>query len=458
MAPKQVKPKRFEKNSKRKKGSNWFRSVLPYMVGGAALVYASTLVSLSQWKTVNDNSWQDCSIFVAPSKLSNGGWGVFAGKSFEKNEIVDISPLYVPLPLTMPAVKNSALDDYIYVSDYYDGNGQIQKSAFPSLGYIAVNNHHPNPNVSWDWIGQPPHPNDPGKKSFYIMYKATRRIEAGEELFSNYGQTFDGGETWFKRRGLPLSVRSPEESKWHAGKELNMAMAQYCPKLYSGPGRPTWEKVERSNRLKKTDGRYPPFYDQSRLAPVDAGYESVIARTALSEGDVIEYAPAVIIPWTPTKGTELEPLVFGWDDLSESLQDTLRQLREEGYVTMQYQGRDTRREDKTWKREERWQGLEEVALFPLGSTGMIQRVGSSVESNCRLEIRPSVNLDERDTAGIRGNAGLFLVLVATTSMQPGEVLKLNLPGVRQKKKLLDALKLMGQPIVTESKMTDSIDL
>jgi hypothetical protein len=48
--------------------------------------------------------------------------------------------------------------------------------------------------------------------------------------------------------------------------------------------------------------------------------------------------------------------------------------------------------------------------------------------------------------------------VATTSMQPGEVLKLNLPGVKQKEKLLDALKLTGQPIVMESKMADNIEL
>lgn len=97
MAPKQVKPKRFAKNSKRKKGNNSILSVLPYMVGGAVLVYASALVSLSDWNIVKDNSWQDCSIFVAPSKLPNGGWGVSAAKSFEKNEIGDVSPLLCPI-------------------------------------------------------------------------------------------------------------------------------------------------------------------------------------------------------------------------------------------------------------------------------------------------------------------------------------------------------------------------
>lgn len=86
MALKLVKPKRQEKNSKRRKGNNSFLTRLPYIVGGAALVYAtSTLISLSDWNIVEDNSWQACSIFVAPSKLPNGGWGVFAAKSFEKN-------------------------------------------------------------------------------------------------------------------------------------------------------------------------------------------------------------------------------------------------------------------------------------------------------------------------------------------------------------------------------------
>jgi hypothetical protein len=454
MAPqKPFKWKRSEKSIKRKK-RNAFLSVLPYMVGGAALIYASSILFHS---SVKENGWQDCSIFVAPSKLPHGGWGVFAARSFQKNEIVEVSPLHFPLPPKMPALKNSALDDYFYTSDYYDDHGKIQNAAFPTLGYIMTNNHHPNPNVSFDWAGRPPHPDDPNQKSFFVMLKAKRRIEAGDEMFSNYGGS-EGGQAWFIKRGLSLSVRPPEESKLQAGEELNTAMAHYCPKLYSGPGHPSWRKVQRSNRLKTTDGNLAPFYDLSRLAPVDAGYENIIARTTLSEGDVIEHAPTVVIPWALTKGTELEPLVFGWDDLNDSLQASLRQLREEGYVTMQYQGQDTRREDQTWKREERWQGFENVALFPLGSVGMIQRVGSSPESNCRLEIRSSVNLDQQDTAGVRGNAGLVLVLVATTSMQPGDVLRLNLPNVQQKEALLDALRSMGQPIILDRSMNDKVEL
>jgi hypothetical protein len=46
------------------------------MVGGAALIYASTLSPSS----VKENAWQDCSIFVAPSKLPHGGWGIFAAR------------------------------------------------------------------------------------------------------------------------------------------------------------------------------------------------------------------------------------------------------------------------------------------------------------------------------------------------------------------------------------------
>jgi hypothetical protein len=99
-------------------------------------------------------------------------------RSFDKNEIVEVSPLHVPLLLKMPALKNSALDDYFFSSDYYDGHGKIQKAAFPTLGYIMVNNHHPNPNVSFDWVGRPPHPDDTNQKLFYIILKASFQIMA----------------------------------------------------------------------------------------------------------------------------------------------------------------------------------------------------------------------------------------------------------------------------------------
>ena len=62
-----------------------------------------------------------------------------------------------------------------------------------------------------------------------------------------------------------------------------------------------------------------------------------------------------------------------------------------------------------------------------------------------------MNLDEKDSAGVRGNAGLYLVLIATDNIEPGQVLKLNLPGVSRKKALLDELKEAGQPMPDAAK-------
>lgn len=93
----------------------------------------------------DDDYWQACSTLLAPSLSSSMGWGVFAGRSFEKDEIVDIAKLMLPMELHSPQVENSVLDDYVYGYRriHFNPEPNIENLLGVLLGQIMFANHHP---------------------------------------------------------------------------------------------------------------------------------------------------------------------------------------------------------------------------------------------------------------------------------------------------------------------------
>jgi hypothetical protein len=142
-----------------------------------ASVFYFSLVSLVLSSSADDNnegSWQGCETILAPSTM---GWGVYAARPFQKGEVVDIAPLFVTMKGGSNAIKNSALDDYVY--GYIRNFDNYYAIIF---GMDMFYNHHPEPNVD------------------YLLHKvsgdtqaagfvAKREIAAGEQLFSTYGST-----------------------------------------------------------------------------------------------------------------------------------------------------------------------------------------------------------------------------------------------------------------------------
>ena len=51
---------------------------------------------------------ENCDVYLAPSEI--GGWGVYAGRSFEEGEVVEIAPRF--LALKSELLHQSVLDDY----------------------------------------------------------------------------------------------------------------------------------------------------------------------------------------------------------------------------------------------------------------------------------------------------------------------------------------------------------
>jgi SET domain-containing protein len=95
--------------------------------------------------------------------------GVFAKKSFQKQEIVEICPTIPLTPRERKRCQSTVLDDYIYP-------WRSTRSACVVLGYGSIYNHSFEPNADW-------------KQNFKrqtMVYRAVKKIKKGEEITVNY--------------------------------------------------------------------------------------------------------------------------------------------------------------------------------------------------------------------------------------------------------------------------------
>jgi hypothetical protein len=131
-----------------------------------------------------------CDIFMAPSKIAGGGFGVYAARAYKQDEIVEIIPLFLPLAHGSPVLMNTVLDDYHY--------GYVSIHSKDTMGVVLLGkgmfyNHAVQPNLLWTTnIGRgEPSEADPDSVGSAV-FVAKRNIAQGEELFSSYGLE-DGG-------------------------------------------------------------------------------------------------------------------------------------------------------------------------------------------------------------------------------------------------------------------------
>jgi uncharacterized protein len=114
-------------------------------------------------------------ISVRPSKIHN--YGVFADKNIRKGEIIEECYI-VP-----DEILDGSLNDYTF--DVRKGDNKAPRAV---LGYGMIYNHSRQPNADFDAY------ND------LMVYKATRFICKGEEIFISYGKE------WFAQRNFPEKV------------------------------------------------------------------------------------------------------------------------------------------------------------------------------------------------------------------------------------------------------------
>lgn len=119
-------------------------------------------------------------VYVKKSTLH--GYGVFAGKSLRKGEIIEECYLIITKG------KDSALEDY-----YFDVDGKYALLT----GFGIIYNHSDNPNADYNIYA----------KKKLVVITADRAIKKGEEIFLSYG------DKWFSDRGWEAKHSKKKKKK-----------------------------------------------------------------------------------------------------------------------------------------------------------------------------------------------------------------------------------------------------
>jgi hypothetical protein len=117
------------------------------------------------------------------------GRGVFAGRAFLKDELVEVAPVIVITACVLPRIIADVLYNWASAPD-------APKRHAVALGYGSIYNHENPSNLSYT----------ADVKLDLIRYWARREIAPNEELTINYnapiGHCSPGDDNWFERHGI----------------------------------------------------------------------------------------------------------------------------------------------------------------------------------------------------------------------------------------------------------------
>jgi hypothetical protein len=383
----------------------------------AAAAAAST--SATDWEP----EWQQTSLYLAPSPGT--GWGVYAGRSFSKGEIVEMAPMLLRFPVQSRLLKQTVLDNYHYEYWTWDGNSHVECTNL-SFGFSLLYNHAPNHNIKYYKFGAEPDVQDPGR-SVAMGYYAMRDIQKGEELVCSYGD-----ETWFRQRGMEMidlsDANNNEENQDKIAQRLQGGwLDAYECKLHSGYGLRRVRTICQHKNI-FDDFEHAKAYDLESYLPqlpsFDAGYQRVTVKQRAVPGDIMQIAPVLVLSKYLVKDSLLEPLSLYWNELNMVplglTHLPVLDINELGY------------------RIHKPTPVEDTVLGLLaGSVGLIAR--STTDYNCRLEVDKDFYTSDS-----------FIVrVVATQTIEVGEIVKVNLKETASqeiKNALIEELVLTGQPI------------
>jgi hypothetical protein len=409
------------------------------ITGGPATRITQLSASSSLFVAAQEYEWQTCSTFLSPNM---GSWAVYAARSFRADELVEVTPFFVPLGKHETAY--SVLDNYVF-GFQRDNAAEIvtddQVLNVVLLGNGGFYNHNPDPNLKYVQIiaregDDIPH---------LVGFRATRDIAAGEQLYVSYVDNPADSIEWFEKRGIDAQTQTEQQIEPNM---LPFYMSKHCSKIYGGVGSPTWKDnilpilqgIHQSGGDTGTILEPSSWMDLTRLAPFDAGLSDARAKVAIKKGGHVEKSLGLVLSRNYVRGTALGPIAFYWENMKIDHHQQLINLRDDKKLILQYQGPDT-----AWESVDRFAGYSEITVLPVsGNIGLVRRVGNSgelgEEYNCKLLIRS--NKDHGTTLGVT------LELIATRDIASGEVLKLNIAPsefVEEYRLLHDEMEESGQP-------------
>jgi SET domain len=381
-------------------------------------------------------NYPPCDIYLAPSKI--GGWGVFAARDFEQYEVIEIAPRFLALK-KYEFLKRSVLNDYFYGFTYDLDRSDLSFGNL-AFGMTMFFNHGPGVkhNVQYTGFGREPDKNFPWA-SMVSAFTARRKIRRGEELLSSYGAT----DLYFTVRGYTMNQDDTDAYEMPSLKEIERRERKYCPKTIAGVGHPTWlQRVLPTCDLYKL---YKPFIQFHGMLPLQ-DQPTAIAKEAVQAHQIIEMAPALVVPAEHMKFSPLAPMTIFWLDLDDEQKETIKQLREYGIFRLKVVSNETGS-----LVPDLIKFYDDAAILPAGGNiGLVRKVGhdEKADSNCRIEIVAAEDYVDKMKVG---SSGLVLKLIATMDIEPGEELRLNLPdnsSWQSKINLAQHLAFTGQPIPT----------
>ena len=403
------------------------RSVGVHKPPSPGITTIATISAAASAKAAASNDWepewQQTHLYLAPSPGT--GWGVYAGRSFSKGEIVEMAPMLLRFPINSRLLKQTVLDNYHYEYWAWDGNKHTECTNL-SFGFSLLYNHAPNHNIKYYKFGDEPDVQEPGR-SVGMGYYAMRDIQKGEELVCSYGD-----ETWFRQRGMEMIDLSHENNQQAEQDKIAQRLQAgwldaYECKLHSG------YSLRRVRKICKHTSMFEEYenikaYDLEsslpQLSSFDAGYQRVTVKQRAIPGDILQIAPVLVLDKYLVKDSLLEPLSLYWNELNMvplGLTDLpVLAINELGY------------------RIPKPTPVENTVLGLLaGSVGLIAR--STTDYNCRLEV-------DKDFY----NSDSFIVrVVATHTIEVGEIVKVNLREMASQEirnALIEELVLTGQPV------------
>jgi hypothetical protein len=156
------------------------------------------LVSLSTFLIFIRNSL-GCDLYLGPSKIVGSDRGIFAGKAYSQNTVVDTGQTIL---INYDLIRKRQLSNYVFASE--DGT-----NAIALFGASMLYNHRVPKNIYYVY-------NDPAPPTSQVLpltysqpyttyprlaFIAEANIEAYEEIFTSYGE-----DTWFSGRNITLKV------------------------------------------------------------------------------------------------------------------------------------------------------------------------------------------------------------------------------------------------------------